>query len=103
MDQTTAQVVIGSLMAYILQWLKQAPWFPILTEQSAKWWKVAVSAVVAALTAAGIDYSWEAASGTLILTGMTFDHVWNALIAFGVSFLSQHAAYEALINKGDTA
>jgi len=97
MEPISAQVVLGAAFAYILQWLKKASWFPVLTEQSSKGWKVTVSAIVAAATAASIDLDWQQAQGVLTISGLTWDHTWNALIAFGVSWLSQHASYELLV------
>ena len=99
MDQVTAQVVIGALFAYVLQWLKKATWFPLFEENSARAWKVAVSGLIAAGTAASINFSWQATGGVLTISGVTGAHVWNALVAFGVSFLSQHGTYEVLIHK----
>ena len=99
MDQISAQVVFGALMAYVLQSLKRASWFPILTEQSTKAWKIGLSAIIAAAAAFAINFQFDASHGILTISGLTWDHAWNGLVTFGVSFLSQHSSYELLVKK----
>ena len=102
MDTMTAQVVLGALAAYVLQWLKRASWFPLLTENSTKAWKVLLSGIVAAATALSINFDWASATGTLTISGLTWPHIWNGLIAFGLSFLSQHTSYELLVRPSES-
>jgi len=98
-DPVVSQVLLGVLVAYILQWLKNAPWFPVLTERSTKAWKVTLSCLVAVMSAMGLGYSFDPVAGTILITGVSAASVWNALTVFGISLLSQHGAYEMLINK----
>jgi hypothetical protein len=100
MDDVTAQVVLGALAAYLLQWLKKASWFPVLTDQSTKLWKVTCSAIVAAGTALGLSFDFQATQGVLTISGLTAANVWNAVMAFGLSFLAQHSSYELLVRNG---
>jgi len=97
-DMIPTQVLIGAVVAYLLQWLKGQRWFPFITEQGSKYAKVAISAVVAAASAFAIDFDWNGAAGTLLISGLTWSHIWGGLVAFGISFLSQHASYELLIH-----
>lgn len=99
MEQYGLQAFVGVLAAFILQWLKRQSWFPFLNTWSAKWWKVTVSALVAAASAVGITYSYDPTIGRLVVDGLTWASVWNGLLAFGVSFLSQHLAYEGVARK----
>lgn len=98
-DPVVSQILLGTLVAYIFQWLKKAPWFPVLTEQSTKLWKFTLSCLVAVMSALGLGYSFDPVAGTILITGVSAASMWNALVAFGVSLLSQHGAYEMLINK----
>lgn len=102
-SQVVAQVVVGAGFAYILQWVKKAEWFPWLTRHSTDGWKVIVSAVIAAASAFAIDFKWDSGAGSLMITGLTFAHAWNGLVAFGVSFLAQHGTYKALIEPKQVA
>lgn len=102
-DPLSTQVVVGVAVTYLLQWLKKATWFPLLSEQSAKIWKVLLSAAIAAASALGIAAQWNGPAGELLITGLTGAAILNALIAFGVSFISQHASYELLIHSQNGA
>lgn len=98
-DPIVSQILLGVLVAYILQALKHASWFPVLTEQSAKLWKVTLSGFVAIVSSLGLGYSYDQVAGTVLITGVSIASLWNALTSFGVSFVAQHSAYEVLINK----
>lgn len=98
-DPVVSQVLLGTLVAYVLQWLKKAPWFPILTERSTAAWKFTLSCLVAVMSAMGLGYTFDPVAGTILITGVSAASLWNAIVAFGVSLLSQHGAYEMLINK----
>lgn len=99
MEQYGLQAFVGLLAAFVLQWLKQQHWFPFLNTWSAKWWKIVVSAVVAAASALGISYSYDPTLGRLIIDGLTWSSIGHGLLAFGVSFLSQHLAYEGVARR----
>lgn len=93
------QVVWALCMTFILQWLKRSRWFPFLHEWSAKWWKIVVSAVTAAGSAAGISAHFDPVVGQLVVSGLTLTGIGHALLAFGVSWLSQHALYEGVARR----
>ena len=95
--QTLAQIVVGIIVSYLLQRLKRAPWFPVLTETSTRYVKLGVSAVLAAASALAISVAWDGAAGVLTISGLTVENVLAGAQAFLVSFLSQHLSYEALL------
>lgn len=99
MEQYGLQAFVGVLAAFVLQWLKRQSWFPFLNTWSAKWWKITVSAIVAAASALGITYSYDPTIGRLVVDGLTWASIWHGLLAFGVSFLSQHLAYEGVARR----
>src|SRR3990167_3838847 len=100
MDPVAQQVFVGAFMAYVLQWLKKSSWFPILTEKASRYVKVAFSFLVALGTAFAVDVNYDAVAGVLTLPGLTWLNMWNGLLAFGLSFLTQHATYETVIRAG---
>ena len=101
MDSATQQVVIGFVMSYVMQWLKKAKWFPFITERSDKIVKVLFSSIVALCTALSIGVNWDATSGVLSFTGLAWVNIWNGLMAFLLSFVTQHVAYEAVIHPAE--
>jgi hypothetical protein len=100
--QTLTQIVVGIVFSYGLQWLKKASWFPLLTERSGRYLKVALSAVVAAGSALAISVAWDPA-GVLTISGLTVGNLWAGLQAFLVSFLVQHISYEKLVRAAAPA
>jgi hypothetical protein len=103
MDLVPQQVVIGAFMAYVLQWLKKWPPFPVLTEKANRWVKVIFSGVVAAGTVFALEVDYTAVGGILTVAGLTWDNMWNGLLSFGLSFLTQHVTYETVIRAGVAA
>jgi len=102
LDQTiSTQVLIGVAMSYVLQWLKVQKWFPLFTEGMSKYGKVIISGVVAAGSALGIHFGYDPTLGSLTITGLTLAHVWAGILAFGYSFVAQHASYELLIHPSN--
>jgi len=93
------QVVFATIMSFVLQWLKNQSWFPFLNAWSAKWWKIFVSAIIAAASAASISASYDSVIGQLIVTGLTWTAVGHSLLAFAVSFITQHLTYEQAVRR----
>ena len=84
-------------MSFVMQFLKKASWFPLLTERMDTILKVAFSALVAAGSALAISFSFDATLGQLIVTGLTWANVGHGLMVFLTSFLSQQFGYRLLI------
>src|SRR3990167_847004 len=100
MESSAQQVVVGFVMSYVMQWVKRATWFPFVAERSDRVIKVIFSALVALCTALSIGVDWNAAEGILTLSVLTWVNVWNGLMAFGLSFATQHVTYENPIPAG---
>jgi hypothetical protein len=103
MDTMQVQVVLGAVFAYILQWLKGASWFPLLTESSTTFIKVLWSAILAAFTALGLSYSYDPTLGVLAIGGLTWSHVGQSLVQFLFALIVQHGSYELLVKPGTLA
>jgi hypothetical protein len=97
------QVVFAALTSFVLQWLKNQKWFPFLNAWSATWWKYTVSAIVAAAVAAGISFQFDPTIGRLIIDGLTWAAIGHALLAFCVSFATQHLSYEGMVKNGSAS
>jgi hypothetical protein len=95
--QTELQVIIGFIMPFVLQMLKRASWFPLLTERTDKIIKIAWSAVVAAGSALAISFAFDPTLGQLTVTGLTWGNLGNGLLAFAVSMISQQVSYRTLL------
>lgn len=86
MEQT--QFIVGVLMAYVIEFLKKLPWFPLITERATKAAKVLFAAVVAAGSALAISFAYDPGQGQLVVSGLTWSNVGAGLWAFLVSMLS---------------
>jgi hypothetical protein len=95
--QGALQLAFGAMAPFVLQWLKNAKWFPFLNQWSARWWKVLVSGIVALCTALGLSYSFDPVVGRLIIDGLTWTNVAHSLLAFALSFGAQQAMYSGVI------
>jgi hypothetical protein len=66
MDDVSTKIALAAILSFVLQWLKQASWFPLLTNETARLNRIA-SLVLAALGQLGIALacSWSDRSCTL--------------------------------------
>ena len=101
MNKLQTQIVVAMAMSYVLQWLKRSKWFPLLTERSDRIIKVVWSALVAAGGAVAVTFAFDPTLGQLTVTGLDWQHMWNGLVAFLTSMLSQEAAYRGLVKDDD--
>lgn len=99
MEKLQTQMVIAMAMAYILQWLKRASWFPALTERSDKIIKVVWAALVAGGGALAVTFAFDPTLGQLTVTGLDWAHLWNGLVAFLTSLGTQQLTYKAMIQR----
>ena len=103
MPQLQSQWIVAMVMSFALQAIKRAAWFPLLTERTDKIIKVAWSALVAAGSAFAITFAYDPTLGQIIITGVTWAHMWNGLVAFLTSLLVQHGTYRVLIEPREDA
>ena len=88
------QATVAYYVAATIEWLKHASWFPVLQphmKRAQRW----ISIVVAIAAALGINYSFDAAAGTLLITGLTLSTIGHGLIQFAM----QEIAYTKLIQS----
>ena len=101
--QGALQVIIGMLAPFLLQWLKNAKWFPFLNHWSSTTWKYTVSIIVALGTALGLSWSFDPAIGRLIIDGLTMTNIYHSLLAFALSFGTQQAMYLGVVKPKQIA
>lgn len=94
---TQDNIAVALLATYVIQWLKEHP------SKMLSWLSEAqpgivrgFSALVAALSAAGITYEFDA--GTLTVAGLTAVNVGNFLVTAVFQFVFQHFAFRVGIS-----
>ena len=91
------QTLLAALVAWLIQQVKMSDRFPAFSEQSSKLAKVVVSFVAALASALAVTYTWDAATGTLMITGLTLTNMAHGTVTFLYSWLVQHGVYEGIL------
>lgn len=86
-----SQVAVSTVIVVVMQWLKKASWFPLLTAQS-KNVSRAVAALLSLLAGVGIHMTWNHDAGTLVISGLTLASIIGLLGAW----LKSHCVQEGL-------
>jgi len=102
-----SQVIYAAVTAWVIERLKRASWFPVVTQQTERVNKV-LAAVFAALGTVGIlvAHTWEPTSHTLTITiaGLTAMNVvtfaWNFLGQYVLTKGAYHLAVKPISNGG---
>jgi hypothetical protein len=97
MDPVAIQVALGYVMSFAIETLKQAAWFPWLTEQSARIVKMVVAWVVAAASACAVTFTYDPTLGNLLVTGLSWANVKGGLTTFVVSLAAQTFSYKIAV------
>ena len=94
--------VLGIVVVQVIDWLKQAKWASWITDETVVVNRVLGLAAAAAVVA-GMDWQYQAANGTLTVTGLTVTGVMNFLGEFIKQWSLQQAAYKGLYSgKGNS-
>ena len=86
MDPSTLApaAIVQVIFVWLIQKLKEAKWFPLLTQNSATASRI-VAFLSALIQAAGITWQWNAAQGDLSIHGLMWQTIvqglWTALAA----------------------
>lgn len=99
---SNAQEAVGWALgsAYIIEYLKKKKWFTFLNEESSERAKTIFGFVVAALTAAGIQFAvsgsfLDAGGASVTITGITFTGIKDVLF----QWIAQEGWYRGLIQR----
>lgn len=103
MDPSTlGPVAIVQIIAvWLIQKLKQANWFPWLTQNSATASRI-VAYLIAIVSAAGITWQWNAAQGQLIVNGLVWMTIVQGLWTAAAGIVTNEMAYLILQVKQQT-
>lgn len=93
---TTAVLTASAVSVWIIQELKKAKWFQLLTPSTATLNRLA-SMLAAVATATGIHVAFSA--GTLTISGLTLTGIIGAVIAWFKSFVMNELIYQGIANK----
>ncbi len=95
-DNPSATVALAVVVPFLLQALKNASWFPVLTRETGKI-NFAVGVLAAAAATFGIHATWDAtAGGTITLPGL--HGIWQGL----VQLAGQQVTYKGLVVPAET-
>jgi len=93
---TTAVLTASAVSVWVIQRLKHAAWFQMLTPSTATLNRLA-SFIAAAATATGIHVAFSA--GTLTITGLTLSGIVAAVIAWFKSYVMNELIYQGVVKK----
>lgn len=97
-DLTVSIITSSAVSVWLIQQLKQATWFPWLAAKAKTGSRLA-SALLAALSAAGLQWQWTAATHTLVITNLTLVVVALGLWHWLAHFSLNEVIYQAALNK----
>jgi hypothetical protein len=99
MEQIKWQMMLGMVVPWVLQLLKKLPWFPLLTEHSERWVKIAWSAIIAAGSAFALSFAYDPTLGRMTIDGLTWANMGNGLLAFLTSMFAQEGSYSLFVKN----
>ena len=97
-NELTTHITTGAVVVYVLQWLKSSHWFPWLTIDTKKLNRI-ISAVAAAGIALGIHLTYDANTGTAVITGLTASSVWLTFYEWLKQYVTQQVIYDGVVQK----
>lgn len=94
MDASTLApaAIVQAVAVWLIQKLKQAKWFPWLTQNSALANRL-VAFLIAFVSAAGITYQWHAAQGQLVISGLMISTIVQGLWTAAAGLVTNELVY----------
>ena len=102
MDGTSialSQITLGAIASWVLERLKSAKWFPLLTEESDKLVKVFAAALTSFLAITGLSYVYDPVAHTLLIQNFGLSAIGAAAWHWVTQFIMQEAWYQNIFNK----
>jgi len=96
-DQLTASAVV----VFLMQWAKNATWFPFIQKETAALNRI-VAVAMAAVSTLGVNYTWVHPSPgvwTITFTGVTLAGITGAAWAWLKQFAVQELIYRGAVKK----
>lgn len=101
-DLVISQLTISTIVVVVMEHLKRATWFPWLKAEGDKMNR-AIAALMAAITAVGIHYTYDAsaAGGTLVFTGISWAALGHGVWHWLQSYATQEVIYKGAIRQSN--
>jgi hypothetical protein len=88
----------SAVSVWLMQWLKNSKWFPLLKEGQAALNRTA-AVVVAFLSSLGVHFVWDGTAHTLLITGLTLSGIGAMAWHFINQMAAQETIYQMSVNK----
>ena len=95
-------ITTGAVAVAFLNWLKSTRFFPWLTDETVKLNRLAAIAL-AAVRAVGINYTWNPADHSVLITGLTLAAICGGAWHWLQSYVVQQMIYRASQNIKNNA
>ncbi len=99
MDMIASQLTVSYIVVRVLELLKNAPWFPVLTQETSNRIKKAVGVIVAGSSALGITYHYDP-SGMLTISGLTVSSIVGFAWTWIQNYVAQQVLYHGVVKNG---
>ena len=93
-----SQLAFAYVASTFMEWLKHKPWFPLLDKEAAILNRL-VALAVSFIVAVGIHWTFDAAQGQLVITGLTWGGIAHSVVAWVQQYAFQQGSYKLLVKK----
>ncbi len=102
MDSAISQLTISAIIVWLIDKLKGASWFPVLTPQSSERFKQVVGGIAATVASLGITYHYDPTLGVLTIGGLTLASIGNFAWVWAQNFVTQQVLYHGVAKNGSS-
>jgi len=99
--ELTAHLTTAAVIVYAIEWLKRSRGFSFLAADTTTINRI-VSALLAAVAAVGINWTYDSSQGVLTITGLTLVSVTATGWEWVKQFAVQQVLYDGVIQKAGT-
>lgn len=96
------QASYALFFSFLIQWVKNAKWFPFVNADTATLNKF-LAVLASGATALGMHFTFDSATGTLAITGLTFWGIYHGGVLWVRSWLIQEIAYQKLVRQNPSS
>lgn len=98
MNQLSAQVVISAVVVYLIQLAKKSARIPWISTETSKLNRL-IAVLASLFSSVGIHFSFNAAAGTLVITGLTLAGILGFAWHWLTAFVSQQLIFQTAVQK----
>ncbi len=95
---TTAVLTTSAVSVWLIQKLKQASWFKVITPSTTTLNRLA-SILAALFAATGIHFAFDDGTGTFTVTGLALATIIPAFVGWFKAFVMNELIYQGIVNK----